>query len=147
MEFFINITPALIGLIGVLIGAAIVHHFTIARDGESRKRAFRAYIRGVQYDLNILMQNWKQQHPGDPYFLYDLQKETVAEISSRCSIVLEDIPVRHQAAFVDLMMQFSRQGRRNVDPYEGKQPEKPLLFSDHQKKLFDILQNMIDYAK
>jgi hypothetical protein len=112
-----------------------------------RKRAFRSYIRSVQFDLEALMLNWKHLHPGNPYFLYDWQKETAARIAPRTADVLEDIRAKHRPAFMELLWQFTRQGRRDVEPFEGKQPDKPLLYSDQQTKLKDILEKMIEYGK
>ena len=118
------------------------------RDGTPyRKRAFRAFIRSVQCDLDILMSNWKHTHPGNPHFLYNWQKETATKVAAKCADILEDIPADNRAAFMELLMHFSCQGRRDVEPYEGKQPDKPLLYSDRQKKLRGILEGMVDYAK
>jgi phosphoserine phosphatase len=37
-------------------------------------------------------------------------------------------------------------GRRDIEPYEGKQPGKPLLYEDKQKELKSILDKMAEYA-
>ena len=130
-----------------MAGAILNVWFVPRREKSNRKRAFRSYIKGVQCDLDVLVLNWKHEHQGEPYFLYDWQKKTASKIAAPCAAVLEDIPAKHQDAFMGLLMQFSRQGARDVEPYEGKQPGKPLLYSEQQKTLGDILEGMIRYAK
>lgn len=46
-----------------------------------------------------------------------------------------------------MLMKFLTQGRREVEPYAGKQPGKPLLWEDKQKELKTILDKLADYAK
>ena len=133
-------------IVSALCGGLAGALFTASMASRNRRRAFRSYITGIQCDLDILMLNWKYMHSGNPYFLYDWQKETALRIASKCADVLEDIPAKHRTAFMESLMQFSRQGDRNIEPYEGKQTDKPLLYSDHQSKLRNILQRMIEYA-
>jgi hypothetical protein len=134
-------------IISALSGGLAGALFTNWMARRNRRRAFRSYIKSFQCDLGILMLNWKHIHSGNPYFLYDWQKEAAVKIASKCAQVLEDIPARHHTSFMDLLMQFARQERRDVEPYEGKQEERPLLFSDQQKKFSDLLDKMIKYAR
>lgn len=142
-------TPAVIvsGLTGGLAGAIVTTCFTLWREKRARKRAFRAYIKSLQWDLDVLMANWKHTDQGNPYFLFDWQKEAASKMAAPCTAILEDISAKSQERFIELLMQFSRHARRDSDPYKGKQPGQPLLYENKQRELNGMLQKVIEYAK
>jgi hypothetical protein len=135
------------GCTGGLFGAIVTAWFTIWRDGTIRKRSFRAFIHAVEFDLNTLMANWKNVHAGNPYFLYDWQKDMGVKLIAPCAAILDDIPDGDREQFIGLLMKLTTLGRRDVEPYEGKQPDKSLLYEDKQKELRALLNKMAEYAR
>ena len=140
---FVPITAALIGIIGTIFGAFfgawLVSRYTTGREQIARRRAFRAAIQSIQYELNSLRIPDEGPTAKDrPYFLYDWQTRTIPEVRNRCAAILEDIPSCQKDAFEALVMRFSTQGQRHDISQEY------LRYSDKMAELKAILQEMID---
>ena len=128
------------GVLAAIIGGVTVHFLTIKRDVRNRRRAFRAYIQSVLSELETM--DFKDAvHAGNPYFLYDWKKSLIPCVRTECARILEDIPFARKGEFETLMMQFSRQGHRRIEPYETK------TYEEERQNLAGILVKMKECAK
>lgn len=138
----IPIITALIGIIGTAFGGWLVHRFTVTREREVRKRAFRAAIRSIQYELAAIQkpdQSVQEPGMGRVFLLDDWQVKMLPEVRERCAAALEDVPFNQRAALEALLMQFSSQ-RDRLNIHElGKH-------DDRKAELHAILESMIKLA-
>ena len=141
MSFYI-IFSGLAGAILSAVATTISAHFlTRRRDAIGRRRAFRAYVRSVLCELEAMDFTKNAVKAGNPYFLYDWQKAVVPGVRTECTKVIEDICPACVSRFESLLMDLSRQGLRDVEPYES------LRYETKREQLRDILTKMIDYAQ
>jgi hypothetical protein len=78
---------------------------------------------------------------GNPYLLYDWQKAAVPGVRTECARIMEDICSARASQLESLLMDFSGQGFRDVEPYES------LRYETEREQLRAILTKMIDHAK
>lgn len=142
----VTIQVALGGIGGGVIGGFITHFLTYWRERQNRKRAFLAYVKSVRTELETIDLQRETVAAKNPYFLYDWQKEMIPAIRTKCCDILADVRPAKATALFDLLILFSHQMARDVDPYQGKEPGVPLLFEDARRRLIGILEKMMDCA-
>lgn len=129
------------GLVGAVLSTIGAYFLTRHRDAAGRRRAFRAYVRSVLCELEAMDFTKDAVKAGNPYFLYDWQKAIVPGVRTECARIMEDICSARASKLESLLMDFSRQGHRDVEPFES------LRYETKREQLREILTKMIDHAK
>ena len=88
---------------GAFIGGLLVHFLAVIRERDTRKRAFKAFIQSLIYELDAFAINIKATiQKGNPAFLYDWQQKAVPSLRVECARIRQDpsttiiIPHRRQ---------------------------------------------------